>query len=318
MKNILLFLTPTLIWGSTWFVIKFQVGDVDPLYSVSYRFGIAGVIMLMVSKIWGLKLNFTLKEHRFILLQGLLLFGFNYWMVYTSELYLTSGLVGLVFSLLVFFNILNSRLFLKTPFELKVIIGGFLGLAGTALVFWKDLSQFSLSDGKIFGLILAISSTFTASLGNIISARNQKNGIPVISSNAFGMSYGALAMFTIALISGKELSFVVSFPYIGSLLYLSVLGSIVAFGAYLTLIGNIGASRAAYVNLIGPVIALTLSTIFEDYRWTLLSFAGAALILTGNAVALASKRKQKSFPRNPELLVPVETLEKNLPDHLTK
>ena len=250
MKNVLLFLTPTLIWGSTWFVIKFQVGDVDPLFSVSYRFGIAGVIMLIVSKLWGLKLNFSFKEHRFILLQGLFLFGFNYWMVYTSELYLTSGLVGLVFSLLVFFNILNSRIFLKTPFELKVILGGFLGLAGTALVFWKDLSQFSVTDGKIIGLLLAITSTATASLGNIVSARNQKNGIPVISSNAFGMSYGALAMFLIAMISGKELSFEVNFSYIGSLLYLSILGSIVAFGAYLTLIGNIGASKAAYVNLI--------------------------------------------------------------------
>ena len=124
MKNILLFITPVIIWGSTWYVITFQVGDVDPLFSVSYRFGLAGLLMLIITKALNMKLSFSKKEHAFILLQGLLLFGFNYWMMYSSELYLTSGLVGLIFSLLVFMNILNGRIFLKTPFELKVIIGG--------------------------------------------------------------------------------------------------------------------------------------------------------------------------------------------------
>ena len=115
MKNALLFITPVLIWGSTWYVIKFQVGNVDAMLSVSYRFGIAGVLMLIVCSLWKMKMDFTRKEHQFILLQGLLIFGFNYWLVYTSELYLTSGLVGLIFSLLVFLNILNGRIFLKTP-----------------------------------------------------------------------------------------------------------------------------------------------------------------------------------------------------------
>ncbi len=319
MKNVLLFLTPVLIWGSTWYVIKFQVGDVDPLFSVAYRFGIAGFLMLIICRLWGLNLRFSVKEHRFMLLQGLLIFGFNYWMVYTSELHLTSGLVGLIFSLLVFLNIINGRVFLKTPIEMKVILGGFLGLMGTALVFQRDLANFSFSDGKIIGIMLAISATFIASLGNITSARNQKAGIPVIQSNAFGMTYGATAMFLIAIVSGKTLSFGVGTPYLASLLYLSIFGSIIAFGAYMTLIGNIGASKAAYVNLIGPVIALIISTIFEDYQWSVTSFSGAALILIGNVVALrSSKKKKDSFPRVPELKVPVDTLEKHLPDILTE
>ena len=310
MKNILLFLTPVFIWGSTWFVIKFQVGDVDPMYSVSYRFGIAGIIMLIASKLLGLKLSFTKKEHAFILLQGLLLFGFNYWMVYQSELYLTSGLVGLIFSLIVFGNIINGRIFLGTPFEVKVIIGGFLGIIGTALIFWNDLSHFSFSDSKILGLALVIAGVFSASLGNITSARNQKKGIPVITSNAFGMTYGAIAMFTIAFASGKEVAFIPTFEYVGSLLYLSILGSIVAFGAYLTLVGNIGASKAAYVNLLSPVIALFLSTIFEDYQWSLLSLFGALFILIGNGIAIVFNRKPKTPPGKPNLEKPaVEVLD---------
>ncbi len=291
MKNVLLFITPTLIWGSTWYVITFQIGDVDPMYSVAYRFAIAGLLMLGVSKIWGLKLNFTRKEHGYILLQGLLLFGFNYWCMYSAELYITSGLVGLLFSLLVFMNLLNARIFLKTSIEMKVILGGLFGLIGTALIFQQDLAQFSLSDTKIWGLLLAIAGTIIASFGNITSARNQKAGIPVISSNAFGMTYGALAMFLIALISGKEMSFETNISYASSLIYLAIFGSVIAFGAYLTLIGNIGAGKAAYVAVVAPVIALVISTVFEDYQWSANSLSGAGLILVGNVVALRSSKK---------------------------
>lgn len=291
MKNVLLFLTPVLIWGSTWYVITFQIGDVDPMYSVAYRFAIAGILMLIISRLWGLKLDFTRKEHGFILLQGLLLFGFNYWCMYSSELYITSGLVGLLFSLLVFMNIINARVFLKTPIELKVIAGGFLGLIGTGLIFQQDLAQFSFSDKKIWGLLLAIGGTIIASFGNITSARNQKAGIPVISSNAFGMTYGALAMFLIALISGKEITFETNISYVSSLIYLAIFGSVIAFGAYLTLVGNIGAGKAAYVAVVAPVIALVISTVFEDYQWSTESLSGAVLILAGNVVALRSKKK---------------------------
>lgn len=291
MKNVLLFITPVLIWGSTWYVIKFQVGDVDPMFSVSYRFLLAGIIMLVVARFMKLKLDFTRKEHAFILLQGLLIFGINYWLIYMSELYLTSGLVGLIFSLLVFFNIINARIFLKNKLEFKVVLGGALGLFGTALVFWDDLKVFSFEDGKLLGMMLAIGGTLVASLGNITSARNTKAGIPVISCNAFGMTYGGGAMMIIALLSGKELSFIVSTEYIASLLYLAVFGSIIAFGAYLTLVGNIGAGKAAYVSLIAPVIALLISTFLEDYLWTGTSLTGAFLILTGNTIALYRSKK---------------------------
>lgn len=291
MKNVLLFITPVLIWGSTWYVIKFQVGDVDPMFSVSYRFLLAGIIMLVVARFMKLKLDFTRKEHAFILLQGLLIFGINYWLIYMSELYLTSGLVGLIFSLLVFFNIINARIFLKNKLEFKVVLGGALGLFGTALVFWDDLKVFSFEDGKLLGMMLAIGGTLVASLGNITSARNTKAGIPVISCNAFGMTYGGGTMMIIALLSGKELSFIVSTEYIASLLYLAVFGSIIAFGAYLTLVGNIGAGKAAYVSLIAPVIALLISTFLEDYLWTGTSLTGAFLILTGNTIALYRSKK---------------------------
>tara|TARA_R110002124_G_scaffold205710_2_gene372235 strand:- start:9445 stop:9870 length:426 start_codon:yes stop_codon:yes gene_type:complete len=141
----------------------------------------------------------------------------------------------------------------------------------------------------------------------------------VIQSNAYGMIYGALAMFLVTLVLGKEINFEVSQSYVLSLLYLAVFGSIIAFGAFMTLIGNIGASKAAYVSLIAPVIALTISTFLEDYTWSAISLSGAVMILAGNVVALRSSgKKEKLFPRVQELEVPVEVLEDKLPDQLTK
>lgn len=292
MKNILLFITPAIIWGSTWLAIKFQVGSVDPVVSVSYRFLIAGTILLIYCKFRGLSLAFSKREHGFIFLQGLLIFGFNYVLVYTAELTLTSGIVGLIFSTLVFLNIINSRIFLKIPFEPKVLAGGILGLVGMGFVFRQDLVNFSFSDGKIIGLFFALGGAFVASLGNITSARNQSMGIPVVTSNAVGMTYGALAMLLFALLTGREISYEFTSSYTFSLIYLSIFGSVFAFGAYLTLIGKIGASRAGYATLISPIIALILSTIFEDYRWTLFGVVGAILILGGNTLVLQIRKKK--------------------------
>ncbi len=297
MKNAVLFLVPTLIWGSTWYVIKFQVGDVDPILSVSYRFLLAGLLLLFGLRFSSHWRTFSLSEHRFIALQGLMLFGFNYWLIYMSELYLTSGLVGLIFSLLVFFNILNARILLKQAIESKVILGGLLGIFGTAMIFWEDLRIFSFADGKLTGMFLAIGGTYVASLGNITSARNQMKGMSVLASNAYGMTYGGAAMMLIALLTGVEFKFAMNISYVSSLLYLAIFGSIFAFSAYLTLVGNIGAGKAAYVSLIAPVIALIISTFLEDYQWKSTSIFGAILILTGNMIALISRRKK--HPESP-------------------
>ncbi len=214
-----------------------------------------------------------------------------------SELYLTSGLVGLIFSLLVFFNILNARILLKQAIESKVILGGLLGIFGTAMIFWEDLRIFSFADGKLTGMFLAIGGTYVASLGNITSARNQMNGMSVLASNAYGMTYGGAAMMLIALFTGVDFKFAMNISYLSSLLYLAIFGSIFAFSAYLTLVGNIGAGKAAYVSLIAPVIALIISTVLEDYQWKNTSISGALFILIGNLIALISRKKK--HPESP-------------------
>lgn len=290
-RNLMLFTIPSLIWGSTWLAIKFQLGVVDPIISVFYRFMLASIILLIYCLLRGINLKFKPIDHYFMALQGLLLFGVNYWLVYLAELHLTSGLVALIFSGIVFFNIINSALILNAPIVLRVIVGGLIGFTGIVLVFREEIFSFDLSNDTTYAFILAIIGVVSASLGNISSAYNQKNKLPVISTNAFGMMYGALSLLIISLMMGKSFGFDFSLSYVSSLLYLSIFGSIVAFGAYLTLLGRIGPDRAGYISLVFPIVALLLSSIFENYIWTISAILGVVLILIGNTIVLKKIKK---------------------------
>lgn len=289
LSNVFLFLIPTLIWGSTWYVIKFQIGDTDPLFSVGYRFALAGIILLLYSKIARLNLRFSLREHFFIALQGACLFGINYWLIYMAEEHLTSGLVAVIFSGLIFMNVFLNSLILKSPVRGNVIIGGVIGLVGIVLIFKDELTAFNLSDNNFVAFLMALGSVTLASTGNILSAYNQKQKMPVIQTNAFGMLYGSILVFSIALLSGKGFSIDLNFSYIASLSYLSIFGSIIAFSTYLSLLGRIGPDKAGYFAMVIPVIALFISTFLEGYQWTFYGVIGLLLILGGIFMALKKK-----------------------------
>lgn len=289
MYNALLYLITVFIWGSTWLAIKFQLGVISPELSIAYRFGLAAIILIVFSLLRRLPMGFSLKTHAFFALQGLLLFSLNYFLVYLAEGNLTSGLVAIIFSLIIVLNVLFGAIFLGNPVRLRVMIGAGLGLLGLAFVFWPELTSLSLSSQKIVGMIMAFIATISASLGNVVSARNQRNDLPVIQTNAYGMLYGAVFMLVTALIRGAALEFDTSPGYVLSLFYLAIFGSVIAFGSYLTLLGRIGLDRAAYVTVLFPVIALLLSTIFEDLRWGIYQLLGVLLILLGNAAVVTKK-----------------------------
>ena len=169
MKNFILFSASAIIWGSTWLVIKFQLGLVDPIISVSYRFILASFILLLFCRISGLNLKYNVKEHLFIALQGFFLFGINYWLVYLAEVHLPSGLVAVIFSMIIFFNIFNGAIFIGSPIRVRVIAGAALGIVGIGLVFKQELLSFSLSSDNSLALVIAGLGALTASLGNITS-----------------------------------------------------------------------------------------------------------------------------------------------------
>lgn len=295
MQNALYYLITVLIWGSTWLAIKFQLGIVAPELSIAYRFSLAAVLLFLFSAVRRLPLRFSRRQHAYMALQGFLLFSFNYFMVYLAESYLTSGLVAILFSTIVIANVILGAIFLGSPVRMRVVWGAVAGILGISIIFYPELSSFDLSGAGGLGVILSLVSVISASLGNILSARNQRNNLPVIQTNAFGMAYGAVFMFALAVINGSTFTFDPSFSYVGSLLYLALFGSVIAFGAYLTLLGRIGADRAAYVTVLFPVISLSLSTLFEGMTWDIFQLVGVVLVMIGNAIVLAKIRPTKEL-----------------------
>ena len=285
-QNLLLYITTILIWGSSWLAIKFQLGYVDPMVSVAYRFLLASAVSWIYCRYSGRLMRFGLRDHLLMFLQGTSLFSLNYLLFYISELTLTSGLAAIIFSTLVVMNMLNGIILLKNRFELRMGVGALLGLAGIVLVFWPEITDFEMGDENLTAAAIAVLATFLASLGNIASARNQHNGIPVIEANTYGMTYGALLMLALSFASGKQFTIEMTATYIGSLLFLSVFASVFAFLSYLTLVGRVGVERAAYATLLFPLVALGVSTVFEGYNWSAYAGTGVVLILTGNLLIL--------------------------------
>ncbi|GMR11625.1 MAG: EamA family transporter [Anaerolineae bacterium] len=293
LQNAFLYLLTSLIWGSTWLAITFQLGTVDPEISVVYRFALASGILLAYSLIRRLPMRFTLREHGLMALQGLTLFSVNYVLVYVAELHLASGYVAIAFSLIVVLNVFFGAVFLRDPIRPRVLIGAAVGIVGLILVFLPTLGGLSLSGGAGLGLALALAGTIVSSLGNMVSARNQRNKIPVVQANAYGMGYGALITLAIALFRGSQVSFDPSPAYVLSLLYLAIFGTVIAFGGYLTMLGRIGPDRAGYIAVIFPIVALLLSTLFEGLTWELLTLLGVGLVIVGNVVAMTRSRRAR-------------------------
>lgn len=281
-----------LIWGTTWFTIKFQLGVVAPEISLVYRFGLAAICVFIYAAATGSGLRLSWRDHGFVALQGLTLFCLNYWMTYLSTQHLTSGLVAVLFTSIIFFNLVNSRLIFGMPVERRVLAAAAAGMLGVALLFLPEL-QAALGDRSIVeGALLALAATYLASLGNMAAMRNTQGGLPVVTVNAYGMAYGTLGLAVIAAIRGTPIAFDPSWPYVASLLYLSLFGTSLAFGLYLALLKRIGAARAAYTSVLFPVVALIVSTLFENYDWTVPGLIGLAVLLAGNALALGGRAQK--------------------------
>ena len=285
MLNFLLYAAAALIWGSTWLGIKLQLTQVPPVLSVGYRFCLASLILLIYCILRHKRLAFSRRDHLFMAIQGFSLFGLGYCMSYLATSYLTSGLVAVAYSTILMWNILNLRIFMGQAIAWRAFWGGILGLSGICIVFWDDLSAFTATRGLI-GLSMALVGAYLSSLGNVVGARHARAGVPVTQANAYGMAYGGLLALAIHFGGGGELVMDWTASYLAPMLYLTVFGSVVAFGCYMLLIGRIGAEYAAYVTLLMPIIALFLSTLFEDFLWTSNAAIGVAIVLIGNLFIL--------------------------------
>ena len=285
-NTIFLFISTLIVWGPTWYIIKFQLGIVDPMTSVFYRFFLSSIIILVFCVFKKINLRFSLKEHLLIAALGISLFNINYVFFYLSTVHLISGFVALCFSSILFMNVVNNIVFKRKYPKIMTLMGGLIGTLGLLFIFYDEIINFEFSKSTSIGILLGVLATYFASIGNLISEYTSKIKLNVVAVTGYGMLYGSVTLLIYLFVVGIDLNFDFSYRYIISLLYLSIFGSVFGFILYLSIIKNIGANDAAYVAIIMPLIALIISTIFEGLIWELNLYIGAFLVLFGNILIL--------------------------------
>ncbi|WP_448950776.1 DMT family transporter [Labrys neptuniae] len=293
--NLLLFASTVLIWGTTWIAIALQVGPVPVLVSVFYRFGTAAALFLVILALTG-RLSLPQRRHQpWLLAQALCLFSLNFLCFYAAAAYVSSGLISVIFSLATVFNALNARLFYGDPITARTLAASALGVAGLICLFGPELSL-AHGSATLIGVGLSCLGTLFFSLGNMVSRRNSASGLATVTANAWAMGYGALLLLGCIAVTGTPIIAPPSPTYLAAMLYLAVFGSIIGFTTYLMLVARVGSSRAAYATVLFPIVALTISTVFEGYHWGWVNALGLVLALAGNAV-MFSKKRAGSSPR---------------------
>ena len=281
MSDRFLFWAPTLIWATTWHVILYQLGEVAVLHSVALRFGLASVMLFSIARWRGESLAFSPAQHGWLLLTGAVQYGFNYMGTYEAEKHLPSGLMAVLFSLMIFTNAIGGALCFGQSISRRFALSGAIGVAGIVLIFWPAIAAAREGVGVLGAVGLGLMAVTFASIGNMLTLRLTRRGASLIPLLAWSMGYGALTLMLIATLGGVEFHLDPRPSYWISLLYLSALGSVAAFLLYFSLAKRQGPGRAALTGLVIPPMALLMSALFEDWRPTLVSSAGMVLCLVG-------------------------------------
>jgi drug/metabolite transporter (DMT)-like permease len=282
-----LYALTVVIWGTTWIALKLQLGGVPIPWSIAYRFALAALVLFAWLALRG-RLRLPRREARWLVAaQGLCLFCLNFICFLDASRTIASGLVAVVFSTATLWNALGARLVFKRVLTPAIVGGGLLGLAGLLLMFWPELARHGASAGTWRGLAFALAGTLCFSCGNLLSARMQALGESPVVTNAWGMAVGTVVLVAGCAAFGIAPAFDASPRYAGALLYLAIPGSVVGFTAYLMLVGRLGPERAAYCTVLFPLVALAISSVVEDYRWTAPALLGLVLVMAGNVLVFS-------------------------------
>lgn len=285
-RAILQFLTVVVIWGTTWIVIKFQLGTVNPSWSVSYRFATGGVALLAWCAIKGLPLTVPRHALPFLGALGLFQFVMNFNFVYRSELYIPSGIPAVAFALLMVPNAILAWLFLGRKISGRFALGSALGILGVGLLFAQQLSLPGTREETMLGLLLVVAGVLSASIANVMQASPKALTFPPVTGLGWAMLMGAGINAAVASVVAGPPQFDPAPTYWLGFLYLGVVASAVAFALYFDLVRQMGPAEAAWTGVVIPIIAMAISTVVEDFHWTGMAVAGCVLALVGLVVAL--------------------------------
>jgi drug/metabolite transporter (DMT)-like permease len=281
-----LFAICVLTWGTTWYAITWQIGAVSAEVGVALRFAIAGALVLAIAAASGQRLRFAASDHALFALQGAFMYGLAYVLIYHAERYLVSGLVAVGYSATPLVSGVAARVLFRAPLSARFLLGGMVGLAGVALIFWPEFGRAAGSSRTMLGVVLMVAAVLMSVGGALSASRNRHRGLPFWPVIGFGMLYGALTCVLVALARGESFALPAMAAWWGSLLYLAIAGSVLTFACYLTLQDRIGPGPAGTIGVMTPLLALGVSMLFEGYRPDTITVLGAALAIVGNGLML--------------------------------
>lgn len=287
------FLLVALIWGSTWLVIKDGLAAAPPSWSVTYRFAVAAVGMGLLALVRRHSFRMTAGAHVIALALGLTQFFANFNFVYRAELHITSGIVAVLFGLLMVPNAILARIFLKQHVTPGFFVGGLIGLAGIAALLVNEARAAPIGGDVALGVAFVAIAIFSASCANIATAARISHSVPLVVLLTWAMAWGTLFDASLAWSVDGPPVVPASVRYWAGVAYLGLIGSVLAFPLYYTLVRKLGPGRAAYNGVVVPVVAMALSTVFEGYRWSLLAAVGGVLALGGMVIALRARNPLK-------------------------
>lgn len=290
------FLLTGSIWGSTWFVITGQIDGVPAAWSVFYRFALATPALFLVAYLMKRRLVLNRPEHTLAALVGLFQFSGNFLFVYHAELYVTSGIVAMMFGLLMVPNALFARLFLRERVQGGFLLGSLIAIVGVSSLLiheWRVNPDAGVIGGNVaLGIALAMLGILAASVANVIQANPTGRGVPMVSLLAWAMLYGTVFDLGFAFVTAGPPPLPTNPGYWYGIVYLALIGSVITFPLHYNLVREIGAGRTAYNSILTISVAMLISTLFEDYQWTALTVGGMALAVIGMVLALRSKQRR--------------------------
>jgi drug/metabolite transporter (DMT)-like permease len=285
-RNWQLFAICVLVWSTTWHAITFQLGTMSPEVGVALRFALAGVVVVALCIVRKENLRFAPIDHALFALQGSFMYGLAYICVYHAEQHVFSGLVAVGYSASPLLTGLGARFLFHARLTGRFMLGGLLGIAGVALIFWPEFRKSAGGYEILFGTLFTVGSVLLSAAGSLTASRNRSRGLTFWPSLGFSMLYGAAVCVVLALLQGQSFAPPAVVSWWLSLLYLALAGSVLTFACFLTLQERIGPGPAASIGVMTPLLALVVSTTFEGFRPDALTFAGAALAVAGNYLML--------------------------------
>jgi drug/metabolite transporter (DMT)-like permease len=285
------FIIATIIWGTTWIVIRDQLGPVPPTWSIVYRFGAGALAMFIYAALTKSPFQIGRQGHVFAAIFGFAQFVLNFNFVYRAEAFITSGLVAVLFAMLLVPNALLGRVFLKQPLSGRFLLGSLVAVIGVGMLIAQEIRADTASaSATLLGVVFTLLGVLSASVANIMQGTVRGKALPMASTLAWGMLWGTgmNAVLAFALTGAPVMEWTPA--YIGGVIYLGVFASAIAFTCYFSVIRSVGPARAAYSSVLTPILAMIISTVVEDYRWSWLAAAGGVVALAGLLIALSARR----------------------------